>query len=313
MTAASANLAALRYVAETTLGTTPSNPSLTPIRYTGESLNFNITNTTSNEIRSDRSQSDLIQTGAEVSGDINYEFSFDSYDTLIQAALAGTWAGVGSPAAARVLKNGTTRRSFTIQKHLTDIGQFFNYTGCVINTMSLQMRVGEIITGTFGVLGTSATRDAAQISGASVGSTTTTSPLNAVVDVGSIQIDSVPYTGCVSELSLSINNNLRPVDCIGTLGHTDLLYGTTEITGSMNIYFNEGSLYDKFLNATDFSIYLPIANNSDTFEILIPRAKFETGEVVAGGQNSEVMFNATWRALYDSVQGAMIRLTYTNN
>ena len=92
LTAASSNGVELGYIAEVTFGTTPTTPTYQLVRYTGESLNFNITNTTSNEIRADRMTADTIQTSADVSGGVNIELSSGSYDTLLEAALcAVTW------------------------------------------------------------------------------------------------------------------------------------------------------------------------------------------------------------------------------
>ena len=46
---AASNNAVLRYIEEVTFGTTPATPALSTIRYTGESLNYNISNVTSQE------------------------------------------------------------------------------------------------------------------------------------------------------------------------------------------------------------------------------------------------------------------------
>ncbi len=65
------------------------------LRITGESFGFNIANTTSAEIRSDRQVTDLIQTGADVGGGFNFELSYDDsgFSELFKGALfANAWS-----------------------------------------------------------------------------------------------------------------------------------------------------------------------------------------------------------------------------
>lgn len=86
-TIADTNRTSVRYIEEITPGTTPANPALQELRITGESLDYELTNTQSQEIRSDRQISDLITTGAQVSGSVNFEASYGSFEPLFNAAL----------------------------------------------------------------------------------------------------------------------------------------------------------------------------------------------------------------------------------
>ena len=89
------NRSQLAFVAESVWGTTPGTATLKKLRFTDESLNFAIDNIQSNEIRSDRQTTDLIQTGAECGGGVNFELSYGAQDDLIAAALWDAWVGVG--------------------------------------------------------------------------------------------------------------------------------------------------------------------------------------------------------------------------
>lgn len=81
----------LLYVDETTFGTTPTNPNMKEMRINGESVNFSPKYTQSKEIRSDRQVPDLVQVGAEVSGDIPFELSYGSYDDWFEYAFFSDW------------------------------------------------------------------------------------------------------------------------------------------------------------------------------------------------------------------------------
>lgn len=79
----------MAYAAETTFGVIPTGPSptLKEIRFTGEGLKQNQTLTPSQQIRDDRQIHDVVRTDAGVTGDINFELSYGSFDDFLEAAL----------------------------------------------------------------------------------------------------------------------------------------------------------------------------------------------------------------------------------
>ncbi len=304
---ASSDLTVLRYVAESTIGVTPATPALKQIRFTGESLNFNIENTVSAEIRPDRVESDLVQTSAAASGDVNFELSYGTFDDFLEAALCGAWT-------TNVLENGAVRKQFTIQKHFQDmtVPQFHNFKGACIEGFNLKMEIGKIVEGAFNVMAFGTTVATAQIAGATFPAVSDTTPMNAVTNVQDFSIDGVPYTGCISSLGIDVKNNIRAIMCIGSLQARDMKLGTLQITGDMEMYFNEGTNYANFVAGTEFAFSFNLVDeDANTYAIEVPRAKFETAEVVAGGKNSDVMFSAKWRALYDSTDDRVIQITRT--
>ena len=126
---ADANKTQLTYGIESAWGTSPG--TFTKLRFTGESLAFNITNITSNEIRSDRQVTDLIQTGADCSGGINFELSYGAFDAILEGALCSTWAGIGGASVDSIVTNSTktitvnaTNKTFTFSTGFT--GSAFN-------------------------------------------------------------------------------------------------------------------------------------------------------------------------------------------
>jgi len=66
-----------------------------PLRMTSESLGFEISTTVSNEIDPAAQRSDLIQTGAQASGDVEFELSFGTFEDLMEATLRSTWRSPG--------------------------------------------------------------------------------------------------------------------------------------------------------------------------------------------------------------------------
>ena len=120
---ADANKTQIAYGVESTWGTAVG--TLKKLRFTGESLNFNITNISSNEIRSDRQVTDLIQTGADCSGGINFELSYGAFDDLIAGALCNAWTGIDGTNTS-VATNSTKTISITTSGTMTAVGFSFN-------------------------------------------------------------------------------------------------------------------------------------------------------------------------------------------
>lgn len=304
---ATSNRTALRLVKEATFGITPATPALKTLRYTGESINFNQSKITSNEIRSDRNVADLIAVSADVSGDISVELSIAAFDDLIEGAFASTFPAPVDNLST--IKNGVALNSYTIQKHFQDmdVPVYQNFVGCRVGGMNLEFQNGSILTGSFSIMGLNATASTSQIAGATVVAAPTQSVMNAVTNLVEIEENGVTSTMVIKNLSLSVNNNLRAQDAIGTLGHIGIALGRCEVTGNITAYFKDLVQYDKFMNNTNFALSFKCLDDvNDYYEFLMPRCKFETATVVSGGGDQDIMIEGTYRAIYDPTEQATI-------
>jgi Phage tail tube protein len=281
------------------------------LRKNSESLNFGIENVQSEELRPDRSESDLIQVGASSSGDVESELSYGSFDDFLQAVFGGTWT-------ANVLNNGSERRFFTVRKGFPDTvpPQYHLHRGCVVEGMNLSFEIGAIVKSTWNLMGFGIDPDLGIMEqtfpGETVNAAPTTKPMNGVTDFQDLLIDQVPYSGCISKLSMAIKNNQRAIQCLGTLGARDMRHGTLEITGDCEFYFNDGTVYNRFVKGFTFDLRFAMEDTAgNRYDFLLPRCKFETGEVAAGGRNTDVMLTGTYRALYHAGTGIVARVTRT--
>ncbi len=385
MTLASSNRVGVRQIAEVTFGVTPTTPAFKEVRYTGESLNFNIENVTSDEIRADRMTSDLVQVSADASGDINTEISYDAYDDFIEATLAGTWGSVIAVSESDItatiqptntfvtaagdfvadgivvgqwievrgyvddtingyyrvltvttstittandidasessgptvtmggsmLRNGVVERSFSIQKELEDLTppSFFLFNGCRMGQLQLNFETGSILTAIFSVMGLGAVVNTVGESGQTEVPAPTEDVMNAVSNVLQIEFDDVVTTAFFNTLNLNINNNLRAQDAIGSLPHVGIAYSRLEVTGDIELYFPDNAEYTKYLNATAFSISFRVEDSAgNAYIFTLPRSKYETGEVVAGGLDQDVFQRSTIRAIRDPITDAMVQV-----
>ena len=308
------NRTAIRLVKELVFNTTPATPAFQNIRYTGESVAFNKRNVTSNEIRADRMTADLIQVGADVSGDINFELSFESFDELIRAALCASWS---APAAGvSSIKNGVELHSYTMQKHFQDLAIpiFQNFAGCRIGGMNLDFQTGQILTGSFSVMGCAATNSNAQIAGATfLNPGLGMEPMNAVTNLVNIRKNGVAMVTKIRSMSMELTNNLRGQEAIGTLGYIGIALGRLEISGNIELYFENGSEYSSFLNNDDFELEFTLQDaDGNSYAVSLPRIKYEEGTILSGGLDQDLMVNGRWRAIYDSTAQCMIEIVRTD-
>jgi hypothetical protein len=384
MTLASSNRASLRFIEEITFGTTPATPAFKELRYTGESLNYNIENIVSEEIRSDRMTTDLVQVSADGSGDVNVEVSYDTYDDFLAGVMASTWstpltvsrtdisattgtnifntvggdfvadgvvAGqwievrgftndaingyyrVASVTASDIttsnpitasesagntitmggayIRNGTELKSYSVQKQLEDISpnSYFLFNGVRVGQLQLAFETNAILTGIFSLMGLGATVNTTGEAGQTTAAAPTTDVMNAVNNVLQIEIDNTVTTAYFNTLNLNINNNLRAQDAIGSLPHVGIALSRLEITGDVEIYFQDNSEYTKYLNATAFSLAFRVEDAAgNAYIFTLPRCKYETGEVVAGGLDQDIFQRSTIRAIRDATTNSMIQI-----
>lgn len=395
MTFATSNRAQLRFIKETVFGVTPVAGNPNNLRMTGESLAFAISTDTSKEIRSDRQVTDLIQTGANASGDVNFEFSYAEYDPLIEAIMQSTYSvfgvgGVGVPvptsatfaagtltagaatsgasiftnlqkgqwvkiagstipaqniwaqvsltveptatvltfqgtpftgalgnggAAVTVsssrIANGTTLNSYTLERALMDAtpAQYFAYRGMCASKMDLKFAAGSVVGGTFGFMGRDARRqDTTTLLPGTPVASKTFDVMNAVSGVGNIMEGGAVLTGTfIKSVDLSIDNSLRAQTAIGTLGAVGVGTGTLQVSGTMEVYLADGSMYDKFLNNTASSVSLRATDGAGNgYVITLPKIKYGDAKVNAGSIDQDVMLSMPFNGIMDPASGKTI-------
>ena len=306
----SANRVRISSIAEVTKGITPATPAMQVERWLSESLNFNVENVQSEEIRADRTEGDLVQVGADSSGDINIELSYGTFDHYLAQAFCNTWVGGALPADPSVLTNGQLKLYRTVMKEFLDMvpPAAFVFTGCVVNQFTLSIAKRQKITGTISFMGLDIGETVP------VGTTylpqTTTTPLNSSSNVTSILLDDIPMTSCVDTMTIQILNNFRPKDCVGKFFHSDFNYGAFSVTGNMDLYFETMEQFNSYKAGTPFKLTLTFeddAGNKYVLELL--RCKFETLTTNATGENTDVMASGTYRC--SGVGGVTARLTKT--
>lgn len=286
----------MSYVAESTYGTTPTTPTMKAIRQTGTTLGLSKSTLQSNEQRDDRQVAAYKHGNSSASGDISFELTYATFDDFLEALLGGTWS-------TDTLKAGTTRRSFTIQRKHADISTFLTFTGAEVNTMSLSVAPNQMVTGSFGIIAKA--QALAEVTSPSYSAANTNTPFDSFT--GSIT-EGGSGISVVTSLTLNIDNGLEPQFVVGSSTTIRPSIGNINVTGSMQVHFENTTLMAKFINETASSLVLVLTDvDSNSYTITLPNIKYSTGQPDTSG-DGPITLSMNFIALYDSGSGTNIQI-----
>lgn len=223
----------------------------------------------------------------------------------------GSRAGVtGCTISTSRLVNGSTLRSFTLEKGLLDVNQFFSYRGMNASKLSLSFQSGAMVTGSIDFMGKDSIRATSTTLPGSPVASATYDVVNAVTGVGNLLENGSPLTGTfIKSLKLDIDNKLRGQDAIGVLGYAGIAPGTLAVSGEMEVYLADGALYDKFINNTASSVIWTMKDGAGNgYAITLPKIKYSDAKVQAGGLDQDVMLSLPFTALMDATTGKTVIL-----
>jgi len=298
MAFASGSFHGLQYIEEVTFGTTPLTPEMTSLRHTGAGLVLSKNSFQSAELRSDRQISDLRHGTKQVGGPIDVEMSYGEFDAFLEAALFGTWA-------TDVLKAGTTEKFFTIERLFSDIAQYGVFTGCMVNSFSMNVVPDGIVTATFDVVG-----KGASYSGTPLDATPTASQANSPFDSFSGVLKEGGVTiGVVTGFDMTLDNGLAAQFVVGSDETPAITNGRSNLTGNVTAFFENATLLNKFINETESSLEFTLGDGvSNSYTILIPRLKYSGGDNTVTDEGP-VTISMPFQALLDGVTGTNIQIT----
>lgn len=299
MTIATGSRHNLSYVVEATFGTTPSSPGFTPIRHTGTTLGLSKDAVESEELREDRQVAHFRHGNKSVTGDINFELSYGGLDALLEATLCGTWA-------TNVLKAGTTRRSYTVERHHQDIGKYLRSTGCQFNTMSLSVAPNSMVTGSFGIIGSGFSTSGSALGSATYSAESTTAPFDSFS--GSIT-EGGSAIAIITALELNIDNGMEALYVVGSADTLLPSIGKSSVTGSVTAYFENTALLDKFVAETTSAIQFTLTDAlGNDYIVLLPKVKYNSGNPEVSGPGA-ITVTLDFVALYNSSDASQIKIT----
>lgn len=220
--------------------------------------------------------------------------------TPMDTSKAGTTVTNGFITSS-VMQNGTTMKSYTIEVGHADIAQFRQYTGMIPSKMDVKLGVGSIVTGSFDFMGSALNLLQATSMGTPVVSQTYT-PANATKGIFDIFEGgaSVTATTYIKSAEFSIDNSLRGQEAVGFIGNAGIAAGTLKVSGKLEVYFADETIYEKVLDQTPTSVTIPILDPSGNGYIYVfPQVKYTSGKVNTGGLDQDNMLSVEFTAILE--------------
>lgn len=382
-TLASTNRTQLSIKPEATAGTVDNSSACYGLRFTGESLNFNVKKDSDKEIRSDRQRVSSTSISAQAEGGVNIHLQYGEYDPLFEALLQSTWVAAGTngvatglatvtgtattiigtgmpvlakgqwfkfshtlwtpagqsvgslgllrcsatvaPTASLItldastplatlasgtaviqaarLTNGETLKSFTLEMASLDLAVpvYQTYKGMFVSKFNTTFASASMTTGSFDFMGLTHASGTASLLHATRTASQAYDVQNAVRGVGNVWENGAPLTSTfIKSLSMTVDNSLRGQEAIGNYGLVGVGVGTFVANGSLEMYFADGAMYDKFLADTYTAISLSTQDtDGHGYVITFPRVMLTSAKIDAGSKDSDLMASFNWEAFAD--------------
>ncbi|RVD76870.1 phage tail tube protein [Pseudomonas koreensis] len=278
-------------IAEVTPGVTPTGTWDT-LRLTGNALTPTVNTEVSDEITDTRLSQGSVATSIDIGGDLTAEFSFGSFDQLLEAAFYGNWTG-------NVLSVGDTRHTFSIAKGYDDVGVYGVFKGAHVSTFALDIPSDGKITATFNMACLDYTDSETSIVVSPNAPTTT--PFLSNNNVGTILVNGQSLEGvaCVSAMTVNLDNSLQTQRCLGSdsLGPGAHIATEAAITGSITLAWSKRAweIWKNTFTRAPIGVVFPITDSlGNKYTFNFPAVEVD-GELPNGGKRDliEVTLNYT--------------------
>lgn len=199
------------------------------------------------------------------------------------------------------LTNGIDMPTFTIERAMSDVTEFMAYRGMAVSKFSTSFASASLTEGTFTFMGRDMKRsEVTTLPGTPVASQGYDIQ-NAVTGVGNIWEGGAPLQNTyIKSMTLDIDNTLRAQDAIGNLGAVGIGVGTFSCKGSLEVYFSDGAMYDKFLNDVYTSIVVSSQDaQKNGYVFTFPRVQLTSAKVQAGAKDTDLMASFEYEAYAD--------------
>ncbi len=306
MAFAQGSRSSLSYIVESTFGTTPAG-NFTNLPFNTHSLNLTRDRVAGNEIQADRMTRVDRHGNTQVGGDVVVDLRDGDFDTLLESAMLSTW-DTSPSSAPDILKVGTTPKFFSIEDYAADIDQARLFTGCTVSSMAISMAPNQMVTTTFGIVGsdmsisgTQKTQDAAS----------SAQPFDAYSgDLAIGNVGSSSSAAIITAIDFTLDNSFSPTFVIGSSSAPSLEYGMAQIEGTFTAYFEDDALINRFLNEVESELVITVndPSSANEYEFMFPRIKVNSADVGVDGPLSRLI-TMSFVGLYDSTEGTNFKIS----
>lgn len=231
-----------------------------------------------------------------------------------------TW-GVDAGAAKTIsvffgdyIREGTTKRTYTVEQQFQDlvIPTFEYYRGMVPTMFELDVKQQDIMTCKTTFMGlTIADPNAVRFAGATDVAAPTNDVINTSDNVGSVLVNGALLAGnYLTSLTLTIDNNGRRNNAIGSRYSVNVKGGRANINGKLEMYYDDQTILAFIRNSTAIGLFLPVLDPTGTKALLFdtPRVKLGDGSPTVPGIDTDRMLPTDFQALKHPALGYELQI-----
>ena len=213
-----------------------------------------------------------------------------------------------------ILRNGIVEKSYSLELEYAGMAvtEWEYYTGMEVNSLAFTADAQAIMNLEFGFMGKSASVSGSRFAGATTLAAASNEVMNTSSNVGSIREgdSEVSTPNFVMSMSLTIENNLRMRNAIGSAAAIGIGVGRANVTGEIQTYFGSTALLAKLrantASSIDFRVNDPTGTKAYIFDM--PRVKYQSGAPEVQGIDTDIMLNLGFQAVRDPTLGYTIQL-----
>jgi len=263
----------IAYVPELTWGTTPTTPQLNAIPFSSFGVNLNKAVFEDDTVQPDRMVRYSVHGNQSVGGSFSVNYAATDFDPFLESLMYSTFT-------TDVLKTGSTQKSFTIEQASLDVEQYSVYTGCVVSSMTLDVPLEGMCRSTFNVLGKGLTMSTLALD-AVIPAPTNSQPF--YHGIGSFK-EGGTTSGVITSINLTVDNGSQINFALGSTTPISITPGLQSVTGTMQVYFNNATMANKFLSGSNSAIEFTLTDSVKSHKFTIPKVKYNGATREISGQ-----------------------------
>lgn len=110
-------------------------------------------------------------------------------------------------------------------------------------------------------------------------------------------------------LDLEVSQNIDPAKTIGSNLPQELVESEATVKGTLRVYVENLTLFNKFLNETLSTLQVAITGGGVTYTWLLPRIKYTGAKINKPADGKSIIQELPFEALYDTTEGTSLKIT----
>lgn len=240
----------------------------------------------------------------EVDGSGGYITVANGANSIVDEA-----AGLSITVAGKYIRNGTTNKSYLLEKAFLDVGTFAYFPGVVFGGFNLSVTALEILTGSFSTMAQQGIPSASTVSG-STNAANENQQMTASANVSNIMINNalVPNL-CIQALNVTVDNGLRSRYCVGSEFSKNFGRGEFGVDGTLDYFYEDNTLEDYKKNHTSLNVSWRSTDvDGNVMIFTVPSLYLNEGGPAAGAKDDDIIPSMSWAANKATVGSAVFSM-----